>query len=374
MKGRVKRRFEAVRVFVILGLLLAAFTFSTANVKAAPKLSKKKIVLIKGQKQQLQIRGTAKKIRWQSGNKSVAKVNKKGRIKAVGEGTANIYANVGKKSYRCKVTVEAPELSAKKLTLQPKQKAVIKLHGTKGKVRFSSSNKSVAAVTAKGVIKAKKKGKAVITAKVRGEEYKCKVTVKKNVSDERRAAGERPDSPANYPGNTQEPEEPKGSGSITGMVMGPDRIQPFLSVNDENAIVLLVPASGAKGFTFTGNDLSAFNNAAYGTYATRVDSDGRYWINNVTEGTYQLFIISMKSHGDIGVSPTIFRQREDMTPSLQYNYYRFPQVIRQYFNETTASQIENWAMSRTVIGTRVTIAEGVTTQFGYDFKEYGKFF
>ena len=374
MKGRVTRRFGVVRVCVILGLLLAAFTFSTANVKAAPKLSKKKIVLIKGQKQQLQIRGTAKKIRWQSGNKSVAKVNKKGRIKAVGEGTANIYANVGKKSYRCKVTVEAPELNVKKLALQPKQKAVIRLHGTKGKVRFSSSNKSVAAVTAKGVIKAKKKGQAVITAKVRGEEYKCKVTVKKNVSDERRAAGERPDSPANYPGNTQKPEEPKGSGSITGMVMGPDGIQPFLLVNDENAIVLLVPASGAKGFTFTGNDLSAFNNAAYGTYATRVDSDGRYWINNVTEGTYQLFIISMKSHGDIGVSPTIFRQREDMTPSLQYNYYRFPQVIRQYFNETTASQIENWAMSRTVIGTRVTIAEGVTTQFGYDFKEYGKFF
>ena len=374
MKERVTRRFGAVRVFVILGLLLAAFTFSTANVKAAPKLSKKKIVLIKGQKQQLQIRGTAKKIRWQSENKSVVKVNKKGKLKAVGEGTANIYANVGKKSYRCKVTVEAPELNVKKLALQPKQKAVIRLHGTKGKVRFSSSNKSVAAVTAKGVIKAKKKGKAVITAKVRGEEYKCKVTVKKNVSDERRAAGERPDSPANYPGNTQKPEEPKGSGSITGMVMGPDGIQPFLLVNDENAIVLLVPASGAKGFTFTGNDLSAFNNAAYGTYATRVDSDGRYWINNVTEGTYQLFIISMKSHGDIGVSPTIFRQREDMTPSLQYNYYRFPQVIRQYFNETTASQIENWAMSRTVIGTRVTIAEGVTTQFGYDFKEYGKVF
>ena len=40
MKGRVTRRFGAVRVFVILGLLLAAFTFSTANVKAAPKLSK----------------------------------------------------------------------------------------------------------------------------------------------------------------------------------------------------------------------------------------------------------------------------------------------------------------------------------------------
>ena len=374
MKGRVTRRFGAVRVFVILGLLLAAFTFSTANVKAAPKLSRKKIVLIKGQKQQLQIRGTAKKIRWQSENKSVVKVNKKGKLKAVGEGTANIYANVGKKSYRCKVTVEAPELNVKKLALQPKQKAVIRLHGTKGKVRFSSSNKSVAAVTAKGVIKAKKKGKAVITAKVRGEEYKCKVTVKKNVSGGHGSADRKTDSPVNHPGNTQEPEEPKGSGSITGMVMGPDIIQPFLLVNDENAIVLLVPASGAKGFTFTGNDLSAFNNAAYGTYATRVDSDGRYWINNVTEGTYQLFIISMKSHGNIGVSPTIFRQREDMTPSLQYNYYRFPQVIRQYFNETTASQIENWAMSRTVIGTRVTIAEGVTTQFGYDFKEYGKFF
>ena len=137
------------------------------------------------------------------------------------------------------MTVEAPELNVKKLAIQPKQKSSHKTSWNKREGAVFSSNKSVAAVTAKGVIKAKKKGKAVITAKVRGEEYKCKVTVKKNVSGGRGSAGRKTDSPVNIR-KPQEPEEPKGSGSITGMVMGPDRIQPFLSVNDENAIVLLV--------------------------------------------------------------------------------------------------------------------------------------
>lgn len=49
--------------------------------------------------------------------------------------------------------------------------------GTSKKVRWSSSNRKIAVVSNKGVVKGIKKGKATITAKVNGREYRCKVNV-----------------------------------------------------------------------------------------------------------------------------------------------------------------------------------------------------
>ena len=46
------------------------------------------------------------------------------------------------------------------------------------KAVYTSSNKKIATVSSKGVIKAKKKGKATITVKVGKKKVKCKVTVK----------------------------------------------------------------------------------------------------------------------------------------------------------------------------------------------------
>ena len=45
-------------------------------------------------------------------------------------------------------------------------------------MKYSSSNKKVVSVSSKGVIKAKKKGKATITVKSGKKTYKIKVTVK----------------------------------------------------------------------------------------------------------------------------------------------------------------------------------------------------
>ena len=53
----------------------------------------------------------------------------------------------------------------------------LKLKCKKGKVKWSSSKKSVATVSKKGKVKARKKGTAYITAKVRGKKYRCKVKV-----------------------------------------------------------------------------------------------------------------------------------------------------------------------------------------------------
>lgn len=54
----------------------------------------------------------------------------------------------------------------------------LKVTGTSKKVIWTTSNKTVAAVSKTGKVTARKKGTAVITAKVNRKSYKCKVTVK----------------------------------------------------------------------------------------------------------------------------------------------------------------------------------------------------
>lgn len=73
-------------------------------------------------------------------------------------------------------------LSANKKTLGVKEKfrLGVRTAGTSGGVKFKTSNKKVAAVSKKGVITAKKKGKAVITAYMPdGVKAVCRITVKK---------------------------------------------------------------------------------------------------------------------------------------------------------------------------------------------------
>ena len=71
-------------------------------------------------------------------------------------------------------TWKATLKKGKTLTLKP---AVTPLTSVQ-KVTYRSSNKKVATVTSKGVIKAKKKGTAVITVKSGSKTAKCKITVK----------------------------------------------------------------------------------------------------------------------------------------------------------------------------------------------------
>lgn len=78
-------------------------------------------------------------------------------------------------------------LNVKKLTLIAGKSKKLKVSGIKAnKVKWTSSKKSVASVSKKGKVKAKKAGKTVITASFAGGRLKCKVTVKK------RKAGTRP--------------------------------------------------------------------------------------------------------------------------------------------------------------------------------------
>lgn len=112
-----------------------------------------------------------------------------GMLLSTGSGT---YGTIGLRAYREDPAgtyvkfigrpCAEPALNMSKATLTKKKGAShtvqLKMQWVKGTVKWSSSNKKVATVDAKGKVTAKKKGTAKISAKVGGKTYKCKITVK----------------------------------------------------------------------------------------------------------------------------------------------------------------------------------------------------
>lgn len=118
-----------------------------------------------------------KNIKWSSSNKKVATV-KAGVVTAKKAGTAVITAKIKNVNYTCKVTVENPKLNKKSINLEHGKSKTLKVAKTTMKVKWSSSDSSIAKVTSKGKVTGKKQGRAVITAKVGGKEFTCKVRVR----------------------------------------------------------------------------------------------------------------------------------------------------------------------------------------------------
>ena len=61
-------------------------------------------------------------------------------------------------------------------------KVKLKLKGTKKKCKWSVNKPQIISVSQKGIVKAKKKGKAKVIAKIKKKKYICKVTVKSKKS------------------------------------------------------------------------------------------------------------------------------------------------------------------------------------------------
>ena len=131
---------------------------------------------------------TNKKVTWSTSNKKVATVAN-GKITAKGVGTATITAKTSNgKTAKIKVTVKnAPSkvtLNKTSLTLGVKESftltKTLPKNTASNKITYTSSKPSVATVSEKGVITAKKAGTAKITVKTfNGKKYTCTVTVKK---------------------------------------------------------------------------------------------------------------------------------------------------------------------------------------------------
>ena len=112
MKKVKKLLFSTIITLALAIVCLNFFPASAMSAQAAKaRINKRSVVLHKGQKEKLRIKGTKKEVKWKSKNKSVAKVSKKGVVTARRKGKTTIIARVGKKTYKCKVTVEQPYIS-----------------------------------------------------------------------------------------------------------------------------------------------------------------------------------------------------------------------------------------------------------------------
>lgn len=160
-----------------------------AQAEVIPSPAKSSATMAIGATKQIKINNLKKttKVTYKSDKPKTVKVSKKGKITALRAGKANISITVrtktGEIKYGYAVIVKKPSFKQKKLNLIKGKSKTLKIKNIskQAKVTWKSSNKKAATVSAKGSIKAIKKGKADISAviKVAGKTYtlKQKVTV-----------------------------------------------------------------------------------------------------------------------------------------------------------------------------------------------------
>ncbi|MBN2956818.1 penicillin-binding Tp47 domain C-containing protein [Blautia massiliensis (ex Durand et al. 2017)] len=154
------------------------------TVKASTiKFAKASVTIYKGKTATVKAAATpSATVNYTSSNTKVATVNSKtGVIKGIKAGTVTITAKAGTLKTTCKVVIKNPAFSLVKssATIKKGKTTTIRSKAAPaGKITYTSSNKKVAAVNSKGVVKGIKKGKATITVKCNGITKKFVVTVK----------------------------------------------------------------------------------------------------------------------------------------------------------------------------------------------------
>ncbi len=147
------------------------------------KFAKKSAVVYKGKTATVKatLAGVSS-VTYKSSNTKIATVNSKtGTVKGIKAGTVTITATSGKLKATYKLTVKNPTFTLTKSSAtiaKGKTTTIRSKAAPASKVTYISSNKKVATVTSKGVVKGIRKGKATITVKCNGITKKFVVTVK----------------------------------------------------------------------------------------------------------------------------------------------------------------------------------------------------
>lgn len=174
------------------------------------------------------------------------------------------------------------KLNKKNLKLTVGKTYKLKVKNLKKKVRWSSSKKSVATVNTKGVVKAKKAGKTIVTAKIQSKKLKCKVLVKAKSKTNK---------------TTQSEEEIK-YGSLEGNITFHfNRYRGYVS------------DTGAKVFVINKKE-----NVVVGKGT--VDGTGNYKISHIPVGQYNILISSHECK-----SETVLYGNERENLEKQYNIF-----------------------------------------------------
>lgn len=160
----------------------------TAEAAGKVSLSSRKVTVPVGSSKTVTLRNASGKIKWSIAKKSVASISNNGSsVKVTGKkaGTTTITAKIGKKAFRCKLTVKnAPKISKSSISLTKGNSYDLTVTGTASSPKWSTSNKKVATIkkvsARKYRVTAKSSGTATIKAKVNGKTLKCKVSVPKS--------------------------------------------------------------------------------------------------------------------------------------------------------------------------------------------------
>lgn len=159
--------------------------------KKEPCISKDEITLKVGDNITLTAENVTKddKVDWKSSNKSIATVDKKGKVQAKKEGDIEITLIVnGKDVDICQVEIEEVKsenpktpiykLSAEEMTLEVNKTGVMTMEGVEdvSEIEWTSDDSSVAIVS-NGEVTAIQAGTTNILASIAGKSYKCKVKV-----------------------------------------------------------------------------------------------------------------------------------------------------------------------------------------------------
>ncbi|MCI9491222.1 MAG: DUF1593 domain-containing protein [Dorea sp.] len=212
---RKKQLLAGVLAFVIIGASLS-MPGNTLQAEAAKKpLQKisvpKKATVYVGAKKKLKVtkapKSASAKITWKSSNKKVAKVDKKGIVKGLKAGKTTITATVKDKNKKalkaaCKVTVKKRLIKSLKTDFSS---AVMEVGSTKAvkasikpgnasvkKLKYTSSDNSIASVSSNGIITAKKEGKATVNVSTKDGSKKSvsiQITVKTKTASEVKVSG-----------------------------------------------------------------------------------------------------------------------------------------------------------------------------------------
>lgn len=124
----MKKRFKLLSVILTVILAVSLVNGISANAASKARLNRKKITIRVGKTYKLKVKNNKKKVKWKTSNKKIASVSKKGKVKGKKPGKAIITAKIGKKKYKCRVTVKG---KAKPQTPTQQQTAATQPQSTK---------------------------------------------------------------------------------------------------------------------------------------------------------------------------------------------------------------------------------------------------
>ena len=132
-------------------------------------------------------------------------------------------------------------ISQKKANLVIGETLQLSVNGASKGVKWKTSNKKVASVSSSGVIKAKKKGKATITAIIGKKKYTCKVKVKIGLSEKTVALGKGESKTVSLKGAKAKSFKSKNTAVATVTKTG-----MITAVNEGTAKIVCTSKSGKK--------------------------------------------------------------------------------------------------------------------------------